>query len=243
MSQFLKLFPGDKDFKEVSEREWNAPYEPFKDQNGHGNILGLTADVRVWDRPGGKLVVAKKWPSRSFIRNFGRMMRSMFSGSDIPLVDYASLGFTPCLAGSPPNQTSGVALLLQRIGNVANPQRQTGAMVAVGDGAGAEDHTYNDLISRVGDIEPANDGVATTVDSAATLTIQITKGITIAQSGGITAREIGLYLALRHKFGIGYSFTPPQPGRPILQAYDQITPTPVAQGGVIAPRYTLNFPV
>lgn len=236
MPQFLKLYPGDKDFKEVSEREWDAPFEPFKDQNGHGNILGLTADVRVFDRPGGKIVVAKKWPSRSFIRNFGRTLRSIFAGTSIAIFDSVAGSFETTVGGSTAFQSGGAAVLPRRSAIIG-----TAAALAVGDGAGAEDHTYNDLLSRVGPIVPASDGVSTTLDNATTLTFQITQGITIAQSGGITAREIGMYIRFRRKFGS------PDPttveGTPSLVAYDQIAATPVAQGGVIAPRYTLNFPV
>lgn len=232
MSQFLKLFPGDKDFKQVSEREWDAPYDPFKDQNGHGNILGLTADVRVWDRPGGKLLVARKWPSRSFIRNFARLMRMMFSGSQLDVFNTAAAPYLTKMAGD------------SFFGSHAfHPNRSlmlgAGAGMAIGDGASAEDHTRSDLVSRIGGVDLANGAVSTTVDSAATLTLQITKGITVAQSGGITAREIALFMF------IAFKDSPPDTveGGPVLMAYDGIADTPVAQGGVIAPRYTLNFPV
>lgn len=230
MTQYLKLFPGDKDFREVSQREWNRGYE-FGDQNGWGNILGLSADVRVWDRPGGKLLVARKWPARSFIRNFARMVRMMFQTADIALLDTAGGNILTNM-----NQVSSVgsaSLMGQRTLN-----RTYGAGMAVGDGAGSEDHQRNDLISRIGNIVLANESVATTVDDTTTMTLQITQGVTIAQSGGITAREIGMYLFIRPKAG-----TKDDDGTPTLMAYDQITPTAVAQGGVISPRYTLNFPV
>lgn len=234
MSQFLKLFPGEKDYKEVSEREWVRPFEPFKDQNGFGNILGLSADVRVFDRPGGKLLVAKKWPARSFIRNFPRLMRMMFQITvDVPLLNSA--------AGSINTGMNQVAGSGQPAGLL--PRRSTilasGAAMAVGDGTAVEDHTRNDLVSRVGPIIVANSGVVTTVDSAATLTIEITQGITIGASGGITAREIGLFMFVRDRD----SSPTGTEGEASLMAYDGITATPVAQGGVIAPRYTLNFPV
>lgn len=232
MSQFLKLFPGDKDFKEVSEREWEAPYEPFKDRNGHGNILGLTADVRVFDRPGGKLLLARKWPSRSFIRNFARIMRMFFSGAADSIYNVAASPYTTKIATD--YFIGQHAVLPNRASMIG-----TGAGMAVGDGASAEDHLRSDLVSRIGAIEPAGDSVATTADSGSTLTIQITKGITISQSGGITAREIALFLFIGQ-----YQQDPNSiEGIPSLMAYDGIADTPVAQGGVIAPRYTLNFPV
>jgi len=232
MSRFLKLFPGDKDFREVSEREWDVPYEPFKDQNGLGNILGLTADVRVFDRPGGRLLVARKWPSRSFIRNFARLMRMMFSGANVDMLSTAAAPFATKMALD--SFFSGHGVMPRR-----STIHRSGAGMAVGDGAAAEDHTRSDLVSRIGDIITANGAVATTVDSAATLTLQITQGITIAQSGGITAREIALFLLIPYK-DLEPTTTE---GAPTLVAYDGIADTPVAQGGVIAPRYTLNFPV
>lgn len=231
MTQFLKLFPGDKDYREVSEKEWNRPFEPYEDQNGFGNILGLSADIRVWDRPGGNLVVAKKWPSRSFIRNFARIMRQLFQTTDLTL--FTTAGGTITTNVNATGNAGGGILPRQSL------VRQGGAGMAVGDGSGSEDHTRNDLISRIGNIILAGDAVATTVDNTATLTFQITQGITIAQSGGITAREIGLFIFIRDEDNSASSDN----GIATLCGYDQITATPVAQGGVISPRYTLNFPV
>lgn len=231
MSQFLKLYPGDKDFRQVSEKEWERPFEAFKDKEGFGNILGLSADIRVFDRPGGKLLLARKWPSRSFIRNFARIVRSLFQTTDIPLLDTAAAALTTCLN----TVSSAAGSILPRYDSII----VGGAGMGVGDGVAAEDHLRNDLASRVGPIALAGASVAATVENTSTLTIQITQGITIAVSGGITAREIGLYLFLRDEDN---SATLAE-GVPTLVGYDQITPTAVAQGGVIAPRYTLNFPV
>jgi hypothetical protein len=230
MTQFLKLYPGEKDYKEVSEREWDVPLE-FPDVNGWGNPLTLTADVRVWDRPGGKLLVAKKWQSKSFIRNMARIMRNFYSNSTIQLIDTAANPFTTQLNANGQGQAG---LVPNR-----NFQFGTGAGVAVGDGVAILDHSRNDLVSRVGSVQIASDSVSTLVDSSVTLTFQITNGITIAQSGGITAREIALFLFVRE---VNANPTNVE-GTPVLVGYDGITATPVAQGGVIAPRYTLNFPV
>lgn len=230
MTQFLRMFPGERDYKEVSEREWDAPI-PHPDKDGWGNVLALTADVRVWDRPGGKLLVAKKWPSRSFIRNFARIMKMLFSNVNENVLKFDAASFPTALTMS---GAGGAGLVPNR-----TTQLQTGAGMAVGDGASSEDHTRNDLVSRVGGIIVANGSVATTVDSAATLTLQITQGITIAQSGGITAREIALFLFLFNQA----TFDLNAAGHASLMAYDGISDTPVAQGGVIAPRYTMDFPV
>lgn len=231
MTQFLKLYPGEKDFREVSESEWERPLE-FGDVNGWGNILNLTGDVRVWDRPFGKLLVAKKWPAKSFIRNFARIMRNYFQTANVQVVDINASAFTLSINQNGPGFSGGLV-----------PNRNfvfaAGAAMAVGDGTAIEDHTRNDLVNRVGDLILANSAVATTVDSTATLTFQITQGITIAASGGITAREIGLFQYLRE---VNTAPTNVE-GRPSLVAYDGIADTPVSQGGVIAPRYTLNFPV
>lgn len=229
MTQFLRMFPGETDFKEVNQKEWDVTIQN-PDKDGFGNILNLTADVRVWDKPGGRLLVAKKWPSRSFIRNFARILKMLFSNVNVSLVrnDSALIttGMTTILAGQQglvPNRNT-----------VGDP----GANMAVGDGAPAEDHLRDDLVSRVGPIIGANEGVVTTFDTAATLTLQITQGITISQSGGVTVREIALFMRV---FGSGIGID--NQGYATLIAYDGITATPVAQGGVIAPRYTLDFPV
>jgi hypothetical protein len=237
MSTFLKLFPGDKDFREVSEKEWNAPYEPFGDKGGYGNILGLTADCRVFDRPGGKLLLARKWPSRSFTMNFARLMSSLFSAAQSTLVDTAQNNIDVTMGGSTVFQAGQAGLLMRRSEIIGS-----GAGMAIGDGSGTEDHTREELYQRVGNIAVANGSVALTAQTTATFTFSITHGITIAVAGTTTVREIGLYLFLRRKVSPGHDPTGDE-GTPFLVAYDQVTPTPVAQGGVFAPRYTLNFPV
>src|SRR5262245_57271576 len=84
MATYLRKFPGKSGFETVSHDDWMEPL-PHKDIAGFGHILRLEADVRVW-APDGELIICKKWPSRSYIRNFARLMRNTF-GSSVQLVD------------------------------------------------------------------------------------------------------------------------------------------------------------
>lgn len=232
---YLRQFPGKRRFERVSLDDWNEPL-PHKDIAGFGHILRLEADVRVWS-PDGQLEVAKKWPSRSYIRNFARIMRNMF-GQSVQLVD---TGATPRTVGlnNATSNTAGslLATVSTTVGAAGNPELAGGGM-AIGNGVAAEVHTRDDLVSRVGGIYSARQNLVTTVLDTSTTTLQVTSGITNAQAASINVTEIGYYL-----FAIvAASGTSVVPFATLL-IYDGITSTPVASGGVIAPRYTMDFPV
>jgi hypothetical protein len=111
--------------------------------------------------------------------------------------------------------------------------------MAIGNGVAAENHQRNDLVARVGGIYSARQNLVTTVLTALTTTLQITSGITNAQAASINVTEIALFLSAQNTSGTTNSKVPFS----TLLAYDGIASTPVASGGVIAPRYTMDFPV
>jgi hypothetical protein len=238
-SPFLRQFPGKRRFERVSEQDWEASL-PVRDIAGWGHIGRLEADVRVW-RPSGELVSARKFPSRSYIRNFARILRNMF-GQAVQLVDRNGSSLTTLL-----NSASGAAagtglipsILIETTngGSAANPE-DSGASFAIGDGVAAEVHTRNDLVNRVSGIISARQGLVTTVLNTSTTTLQVTAGIVNGSAASVNVTEIGMYLFIINTSS-GASVVPWS----TLLAYDGITSTPVAAGGVIAPRYTLDFPV
>lgn len=236
---FLRQFPGKRRFERVSEDDWNAPL-PHADIAGFGHILRLEADVRVFS-PGGGLMSARKWPSRSYIRNFARILRNIF-GQNVQLVD--RLGGLRTVPLNNPNGGTNAGFLsrvfeetVEANGQANNPEL-SGAGMAIGDGVAAEVHTRNDLVNRVGGIYSARQNIVTTVFDAATTTLQVTSGITNGQAASVNVTEIGLFLfALEIGWSIGaVPFS-------TLLAYDGIVSTPVPAGGVIAPRYTMDFPI
>ena len=122
-------------------------------------------------------------------------------------------------------------------GSVSNPD-MSGAGFAIGNGVASEQHTRNDLVARVGGIYSSRQNVRATVLNLATTTIEVTTGITNGQATTINVTEIGLFL-FAMILGVGPAAVPFS----TLMAYDGIASTPVASGGVIAPRYTMDFPV
>lgn len=237
---FMRKFPGKRRFERVSEDDWNVPL-PHKDIAGFGHILRLEADVRAW-APGGQLQIAKKWPARSYIRNFARLLRNVF-GQSVQLVDRTGASQTTTLLAA--GGATGMALIAEVEPNTTgslttnlNPEL-SGAAMAIGDGVAAENHQRNDLVNRVGGIYSARQNLVTTVLTTATTTFQITTGITNATSASFNVTEIGLFLFAQTNGGTARSKTP----FATLLAYDGVTSTPVASGGVIAPRYTMDFPV
>lgn len=237
---FLRKFPGKRRFERVTAEDWAEPL-PHKDIAGFGHILRLEADVRVM-APDGQLQVAKKWPSRSYIRNFARLCRNIF-GQSVQLVDRNGAGRTTAMNTAPVATGSMLTpeLDLETTGSTAserNPEL-TGAGMAIGNGVAAENHLRNDLVARVGSIYSARQNLVTTVLTALTTTLQITTGITNAQAASINVTEIGLFLFFMDTSNSQRSRVPFS----TLLAYDGVTSTPVASGGVIAPRYTMDFPV
>lgn len=237
-SVYLRQFPGKRRFERVSKDDWDAPL-PHKDIAGFGHILRLEADVRVWGADG-DLRIARKWPSRSYIRNFARILRNTF-GENVQLVDRAANNRTVTLNNNPSSGGEGlISQIFQETtfsGTSANPDF-SGAAMAIGDGVAAEVHTRNDLVNRVGGVYSARQSLITTVLTLATTTLQVTAGITNGQAASVNVTEIGMFLfALQTAVATGaIPFS-------TLLAYDGITSTPVPAGGVIAPRYTMDFPM
>lgn len=236
---FLRQFPGKRRFERVSADDWMEPL-PHRDIAGFGHILRLEADVRVFS-PDGQLVLARKWPSRSYIRNFARLLRNIF-GQTVQLVDRNGTSQTTnmnTLSGG--NQVGLIAQVTPETGGgtggQANPELSGGGM-AIGNGVAAEVHTRNDLVSRVGGIYSSRQNIRTSVLTTATTTLEVTTGITNGQAASINVTEIGFFL-----FACLNATPPSVVPFSTLLIYDGIASTPVAAGGVIAPRYTMDFPI
>lgn len=237
-TKYLRQFPGKKKFQTVSKDDWETPM-PSKDIAGWGHILTLQADVRVWS-PDGELVIARKWPSRSYIRNFARILRNFF-GSNIQLVDRNGTNQTVALNNTIVTGQGLIPGISQETTNVnaSNNPELSGAAMAIGQGVAAETHTRNDLVTRVGGVYIARQNVRTTVLNTSTTTLEITTGITNGQATSINITEIALFLFAVSTAASAVACVPFS----TLLAYDGITSTPVASGGVIAPRYTMDFPI
>lgn len=235
---FLRQFPGKRRFERVSQEDWEAPL-PHKDIAGFGHILRLEADIRVF-RPDGAPQIARKWPSRSYIRNFARIMRNTF-GQNVQVVDRAANNRTLAMNNVPGVNGAGlIPELLTETNNVAsaaNPE-MSGAAFGIGNGVAAESHVRNDLVNRVGDVISARQGARTTVLTTATFTEEITGFLVNGSAASVNITEIGLFL-FAIPTGVGINTIPFS----TLIAYDGITSTPLAAGGVIAPRYTMDFPI
>ena len=236
-TKYLRQFPGKRKWERVSKDDWDVPMST-PDIAGWGHVLGLQADVRVW-APDGELIIAKKWPSRSYIRNFARLMRNTF-GSNIQLVDRNGTNQTTTMNNAGQNAMGFIPQLFQETTNAATSAgaEHGGAGMAIGQGTASETHTRNDLVTRFSEIISARQGVRTTVLNTSTLTLEITQGIVNGTAASINVTEIGLYICCANTGTVtsGLPFS-------TLVAYDGITSTPLAAGGVIAPRYTMDFPM
>lgn len=239
-TKYLRQFPGKRRFERVSKGDWEAPV-PHRDIAGWGHVLRLEADVRVW-APDGEMVVARKWPSRSYVRNFARILRNLF-GQSVQLVDRVAGARTVALNTASSGTGNGLLPEVdpETTGSTSatgNPEL-SGAAMAIGNGVSAEVHTRDDMVSRVGGIYSARQNLVTSVLDTSTTTLQVTSGITNATAASVNITEIGLFLFATTTSGSSRSKVP----FATLLAYDGITSTPVASGGVIAPRYTMDFPV
>lgn len=235
---YLRQFPGKRRFERVSKEDWDAKL-PLRDVAGWGHVGRLEADIRVFDPDGGDAIF-KKWVSRSYIRNFARLMRNTF-GENVQLVDRNGTNRTVAMNNAPGIGAAGLIPQIQQETTSAGAQGNpdfSGAAMAIGNGVASEVHTRNDLVSRVGGIYGGRQNLVTTVLTTATVTLQITTGITNGQAASVNITEIGLFL-FAITTGVNISTVPFS----TLWAYDGITSTPVASGGVIAPRYTLDFPI
>lgn len=236
-TKYLRQFPGKKKWERVSKDDWEAPMA-MKDIAGWGHVLSLQADVRVW-APDGELVIAKKWPSHSYIRNFARLMRNTF-GQSVQLLDRNGTLHTTHMNTAAQTGMGLFGTLQQETSNVAssaNPE-YAGAAMAIGQGVASESHTRNDLVSRFSEITSCRQGVRTTVLTTSTLTLEITAGIVNGTASSVNITEIGLYAMCSNTSCL----TTAIPFSTLI-AYDGITSTPLAAGGVIAPRYTMDFPM
>ena len=235
---FLRQFPGKRRFERVSKDDWNEPL-PHKDIGGYGHILRLEADVRVFS-PDGGLQVARKWPSRSYIRNFARILRNIF-GSSVQLVDRGGTVRSVALNNAPGIGGVGFLPAISEETTFTGSQaadEHSGAGFAIGSGVAAEVHTRNDLVSRFSEVVSARQGVRTTVLNTSTLTLEMTGAIVNGTAASVNITEMALYLLC-----LPISFQVNAIAFSTLIAYDGITSTPLAAGGVIAPRYTMDFPM
>lgn len=235
---YYRRFPGKRRFEKVSKDDWNAVL-PVQDIAGWGHVGRLDADVMAY-APDGELQVARKWPSRSYIRNFARIMRNMF-GQSVQVVDSAGNNITLVLNNAAGNTGGGLipAITLFNTSSIRNNPDSSGVAMAIGQGVAAESHTRNDLVSRVGSIYNSRNNLVTTVFDTSTTTLQVTTGITNATAASINVTEMGMFLFVLPTTSSEVSSVPAA----TLLAYDGVTSTPVASGGVIAPRYTLDFPI
>ena len=237
-SKFLRLFPGKSSFERVSEKDWDATL-PVKDVAGYGHVGRITADIRVMDRHG-ELLIARKWPSRSYIRNFARIMRNTF-GQSVQLVDRAAGNQTVALANA--SAVGGACFIPEivfetaGVSQSANPE-DSGVAMAIGNGVPNENHQRNDLVARVGSIYSSRNDIRTSVQNTSTTTLEVTKGITNGQAVSVNITEIGMFL-----FAMTNSSQRSVVPFSTLLIYDGIVSTPVPTGGVIAPRYTMDFPI
>lgn len=280
MSRLLRMYPGETDFKEVNEKEYNHEFHPHEmermmrdsyrkelveylkvtpkehiqaliDNNyltkeevdgqfddgffKQGLVMSLEAELTVYDRPKGKLVESRRWPAKSFVRWWGRIYRMLFSAVNETVTDWnavlQSLTFVAANGNRGDIGMTGIPGTVERVG----------ATMGIGNGVGANDSGFTNLISPVG-FANARKGLTTTQFDTAAIVMVITEGITVANVGGVTVSEIAL-------FG-GFNNTADNPFNPsfaganfpnVMLAYDQVVGVPIAEGGVASPKYTINI--
>jgi len=239
-SKYLRRFPGKRRFERVSKDDWDAPM-PHRDIAGWGHIGVLEADVIVW-APGGELIVARKWPARSYIRNFARILRNTFGQAGVDLVDRVGTNRTTTLRVNPGANVGLTTGLYQESVNTnqSGNCELSGVGMAIGNGVPAENHQRNDLVARVGGIYSSRQNVRTSVLTTATTTLEVTTGVTNGQGTSLNISEMGMFLYGTSTSSSGQYYVP----YTTLLAYDGISPTvAVGSGGVIGVRYTMNFPI
>jgi hypothetical protein len=226
-----------------------------------GRVAGLVSGFTIYepgakienraDHPGefikGRVMESRDWESRSLLRWWGRLSRSICEGTAPSMLDINNATYTPKTHN---NAQTDQNRLVPRwdaqgdglVGNWANVKETmiTGAELAIGnDVATGETSSRINLKSLVA-IANARKFVAVTVEDTTALTMVITTGITVVLPGGMNISEIGMFLRLRsHSPSEGI-----QTSRRQLVAYDFFgPPTNIPNGGVIAPRYTFSFAV
>ncbi len=230
----LRQFPGKRNFSKVSSLDDLDLQLPVKDKDRWGHICRLDAGLRVF-APDGELLRAMRWPAKSYTRNFARIMRNILGGTN-QLVDRTAVNRNTPWASADSNGIIGSITLPPSLSQ-ANSDGP-GAIMAVGDGVAAEDHTRDDLVSPALQPAMARNGVRTTTQDATTITHQIDAAISNGGSSSVNVTEIALFYR-----GSDASMQASAVGLDFLLAYDGVTSTPVAAGGSIAPRYILDFPV
>jgi hypothetical protein len=235
MSRFLRIFPGEKDFKEVSEKEYNHVIHPHRieqlvGERESGLVIALEAELLKFDRPGGRLIEARKWQSESYVRWFARILRMLISFSNEPLTDETGAAYNSLMALASGFQS----------GFLPDPTftDRTGALMAIGQGVAVNNSGFFGMQSLVGQ-SIARSSLFTTQQDAVAIVMSIDQGITIATPGTVNITEIGLFSQIWDTTQAG-SANGAQSHITLL-AYDQVTSTPFTQGQVAAPKYTLNF--
>jgi len=230
----LRQFPGKKRFSKVSLDDLEVSL-PVKDKDGWGHVNRVDAGIASY-APDGELIVARRWPSRSYTRNFARIIRNV-------------LGFFTTLRtrggvdqNTPFNTADGNGIIptvtLSPSGAASNTGH-SGAMMLVGDGVALEDHTRDDVVNEALPIVPARNSVRTTVQDTTTITHQVDAAIANGGASSLNITEIALFMR-----GLDpANSSTAQAGYDFLLAYDGVASTPVAAGGSIAPRFILDFPV
>ncbi|MEM3000660.1 MAG: hypothetical protein QXP41_00510 [Candidatus Nitrosocaldus sp.] len=124
------MYPGEVDFREVSECEFYKDIHPhdIEDMVGeqsYGLVYSLDASLEVYD-PDKRLVVAKRWPARSYTRWFARIIRMLFSFTNENFTDVNNSSFQTSMTTN--NISSTTAGLM---GN-PNTNPNTGALIGIG---------------------------------------------------------------------------------------------------------------
>jgi hypothetical protein len=229
----LRQFPGKRNFCKVSQDDMDAVL-PVKDKNGWGHVNRLDAGLSVF-APDGELLIQKRWPARSYTRNMARITRGILGhattlrtqagaeqGTILNIAD--GNGLIPFL-DLPPDVTTG-------------KQFGSGAIFIVGDGIASESHLNDNLVAPALVPVDARQGVRTTAQTTATLTLQCDAAISNGLSSSVNVTEISLFINIMDTGSQAF-----QPGLYVMIAYDGVSSTPVAAGGSVAPRYILDFPV
>jgi hypothetical protein len=197
----------------------------------------MTAEVKVYNKPGGLLKVAKKWPSKSYTRNFARIFRMMCTFTDLNLTNELAAIFNTQMVVTGQGRGGLIPredFVLQQEGG------STGAGMAIGRGVAAEDHTRSEMVDLIAREEARSSVFTGTVDTT-TFSFSIVSAFEITAPAGETITEIGLLGYIRDQ--ADNLSSNPTAGRRVLLAYDGTLGTAVSQGGVITPKYTLEFPV
>lgn len=233
MTRLLRQFPGENLFREVSAKEFAHDFHPHEMEKMFGKgedglVVSLETEIAVYERPGGKLLEARRWPSRSFVRNFGRIVRMLFTGVSETVLDIAG---TPYHTAMYKNNFGQAALTPDPF-----QQELAGAALAIGNGVPDEDSGRRCMVSPVA-YQTVKNSVYTTTENAVTLAFSITDGLTVNNALGETITEVGLFAQFQSQ---GES-NPAQRGIATLMAYDGVTPLVVSHGGVVVPKYSMAF--